>query len=616
MLGILQAGVLLSRLVLVFTANKENRFRSTMRGIKSNRPALAILGSITAVTLISIISAILSILPHQSWWGRVPAGFEAGEFTALMYVILSVSAFISIQEHNNRDALWRTFAITGFLAALIGFFQFLGWSPLDISSTHNSKLTGTNGNPIFFGAMLVLLSPVTLGVMIDGYRQSSKSNQRLWMIAIAATSYLLALSLVTTASRGPWLGMLAAGVVAIILLISVKQLQRNVLAIGLIAGFAMLGALTATFVDPTPPDPIEEPGAVIDAANSPVTPTLSGVTRSNTLNLRIRYWKLSGNMSRYRDPVPHTSDAPMAVRFLFGYGPDMFRFAATYFSDNTTFTRRLTAAHNDPINRLVEQGILGFLAWMSLWASIAYGSITLIRRTRAANPNVTHWMPILLTAALAGRFVEQLFGSPTTGGVFVFWVLIGILAGLLMATRQSPTQKSVPSQSSATTKITTYASVAIIALASIVLAWDRGANYLIANQMASFQYRPDVLTAEQAIDRLERATELAPDVSRYWHDLAEIEHGRAASTENQLAKADALSKAYEYDLRGHQANPLEVNSIYKTAFSAWESGNRGRPELRQEAVRLYELLREIIPSDELAKERLDILNEYLSEQPE
>lgn len=36
-------------------------------------------------------------------------------------------------------------------------------------------------------------------------------------------------------------------------------------------------------------------------------------------------------------------------------------------------TRRLTVVHNDPINRLVEQGLLGFLAWMSLWVSIAYG---------------------------------------------------------------------------------------------------------------------------------------------------------------------------------------------------------------------------------------------------
>jgi hypothetical protein len=52
------------------------------------------------------------------------------------------------------------------------------------------------------------------------------------------------------------------------------------------------------------------------------------------------------------------------------------------------------------------------------------------------------------------------------------------------------------------------------------------------------------------------------------------------------------------------ANPLEINGVYKLAFSAWEAGNAGRPELRQKAVDLYIYLTEIIPSDQLAKERL------------
>ena len=79
-----------------------------------------------------------------------------------------------------------------------------------------------------------------------------------------------------------------------------------------------------------------------------------------------------------------------------------------------------------------------------------------------------------------------------------------------------------------------------------------------------------------------------------------------------VIKAEALSRAYEYDLKGYEANPMEVNSVYKLAFSAWEAGNAGRPELRQEAVRLYEILTEIIPSDNLAKERLQTLKDFLA----
>ena len=57
---------------------------------------------------------------------------------------------------------------------------------------------------------------------------------------------------------------------------------------------------------------------------------------------------------------------------------------------------------------------------------------------------------------------------------------------------------------------------------------------------------------------------------------------------------------------------MEISSIYDLAYSVWEAGGAGRPELRQEAVKLYERLTEIIPSDELAKERLRILNNFLS----
>jgi hypothetical protein len=59
------------------------------------------------------------------------------------------------------------------------------------------------------------------------------------------------------------------------------------------------------------------------------------------------------------------------------------------------------------------------------------------------------------------------------------------------------------------------------------------------------------------------------------HAHAKIRPNRA-STQNEQTRVEALSKAYEYDLKGFEANPLEVNSIYILAFSAWESGNGGR----------------------------------------
>jgi hypothetical protein len=41
------------------------------------------------------------------------------------------------------------------------------------------------------------------------------------------------------------------------------------------------------------------------------------------------------------------------------------------------------------------------------------------------------WIPAALAGALSARFVEQLTGSPTAADVFVFWILVGMLAAVV-----------------------------------------------------------------------------------------------------------------------------------------------------------------------------------------
>lgn len=266
----------------------------------------------------------------------------------------------------------------------------------------------------------------------------------------------------------------------------------------------------------------------------------------------------------------------------------MFRYAGTYFSASNTFTRRLTAAHNDPINRLVEQGILGFAAWMSLWGSIAFGGFTLIRRFGNLQSNATGWIALAVDAALGARFVEQMFGSPTPGGTLVFCLVLGAFAGIILNSQpdtepnKATAKSAIPNVNPAARQFVSYGLILLVLASSIVLAWDKGANYLIANQATSFRNRDHStpITYNDAIDRLQTATKLAPDVARYWHSLAEIEHERAAATENPVTKSEALYEAYNYDLKAYEVNPVETSSIYDLAFSAWESGGTGHPQLR------------------------------------
>ena len=332
------------------------------------------------------------------------------------------------------------------------------------------------------------------------------------------------------------------------------------------------------------------------------------------------YWRMSANMATDREPIPYTSDAPSLVRLLFGYGPDTFRYSGTYLAETTNPQQRLTAAHNDFMNRLAEQGFFGFLAWLGLWVSVGTGALVLIRRSGHLMTNSSGWIAMAIAASLSARFVEQMFGSPTPGGTLVFWVIVGGLAALLTrpVNQSETTTKQKPAASISTAKprvptVAVYGAMLVIMIGSIVLAWDKGTNYLIANQLASSANKTNTLTNDEIEDRLHQAAKLAPDVPNYWNALAKLASARAATASNPLARAEALSQAYEYDLKAYEINPIEVGSIYRIASTAWEAGNAGRPELRQEALEMYERLTVIIPSDELAKERLQLLQNALSE---
>ena len=112
----------------------------------------------------------------------------------------------------------------------------------------------------------------------------------------------------------------------------------------------------------------------------------------------------------------------------------------------------------------------------------------LVRRNGPTISNPSNWISITLTPAFASWFVEQLFGSPTPVGVIIFWILIGGHSAMLFGNNTEPAKKLTRTGRSSLVQYAVYTGVVLILGGSIAVGWDKGANYLIANQMSSFQY--------------------------------------------------------------------------------------------------------------------------------
>ena len=199
--GSLLAGILASRF-LARLVTGEGWVRSQYEALRSSRSTYFILVTAAIVVVVSLLSTALSIAPGISFWGRNPAGFEAGEYTALMYVVFAIAVLTTVRESASIERVWATVAISGIAVSSIGVFQYHDVAFLDIGQTHGTNTTGTAGNPIFYGALLILMAPISLAHIVKQYENASTRFNLYWLAALVVVTGSYTVSLVTTVRPG------------------------------------------------------------------------------------------------------------------------------------------------------------------------------------------------------------------------------------------------------------------------------------------------------------------------------------------------------------------------------------------------------------------------------
>jgi len=377
-----------------------------------------------------LIATLTSAAPGLSLWGSYQRA--QGVLTTAGYLIIFGLTLFHLRSPQQIDRLVSALLLTSLVVALYGWFQQLGWDVITWKAEFGQRITSTQGNPIFVGAFLIMVIPLTvarLAQIVDAERErrgdagtwgrggtlsvatSSSLLTSVSIFRLAAYAILLILQIgcvYFTLSRGPFLGMLA-GLIFFALLIAVAWLgRRGGLITSILVGLGLL-VLSGSFL--LPQSPLGRVATALDPSR--------GTARERALA-----WGGTIDMVT-ADPL----------RTLIGYGPDsMLVTFPRYFPEelaplpsvaNIAFDR----AHNEILDTLATTGILGVLAYllvvgMMFWAGLKVLGITGNGRSRRV------FVSTLVVGVIVGGLVPRLFeGSWRYAGL---GITLGLLLGLVV----------------------------------------------------------------------------------------------------------------------------------------------------------------------------------------
>ncbi|MBI2965786.1 MAG: O-antigen ligase family protein [Chloroflexi bacterium] len=599
----------------------------------SATPTRAAVAAMLGVLAVTALSAIASLSPYLSVWGRDPGGDGYDLYTTACYVVLGLAVVVLLRRPVQVWRLLAAVTATGAAAGLIAALQNYGFSPFDISGTAGVRVTGTAGNPIFLGALLVLTLPASLATLAYVGNGSGFRRTAWWVLAVPIAGVQVA-ALAFTLSRGPWLGA-AFAIPTLLGLMWFYGTRKAATALAVVIASSIILTFVAlsfpTWIRQAPTSVAQGVERRLNEAVSPGSVVARAATAdeevSQGLSGRIDRWSTSARLSWTRPPVPEGADPGRFVRIFTGYGPDMFRFVFPLRAPAALAAVRTDAAHNDHLNRLVELGILGSIAYVILGIAVVAAIVNLIRGARRSGKNEAAFVGIGLAAAFIGRVVEQGLGIAKPGDLTVEWLLLGlaVAAPAVFGLLERPVQPVAPlptqSRGSGSSRrggaaapwIPVVVAAAIGVAAIGALTWVKGINYLRADRAARqttviFNSDPG-----EGLRQLEAAITLAPDVRDYYHRQSLM---LQAVGDADPARLQAfLREAVAADLHAVELNPMSIDSNLAAAYSAWRVAQTGDVQMALQTLAIYERLAQLTPQNPLVQVRLEALRTAVKVTP-
>ena len=381
-------------LLYIFLAFKRPEFRP-----RSSKMFLAV----SFYFVFMFLSMIFGVNIFHSFWSN----FErmAGFVNLIHYFGFFVVAANVFKTKSDWHSFFDFSVFAGFLEALYAFGQILGVNSLNHGS--GSRIDGTIGNTSFLAGYMLINAFFAFWLM-------SQKRKKNWSVFYSAAIILNLFVMYQTQTRGALLAFFAgalvlAGLAAFAPAKGMAQIPwrlgghlRKIALGGLILVILFVGSIfifkNSSFVK-----------------NSPSLKRFSQISlNDNTTQTRLLAWKLSIK--------------GFAERPLFGWGQENYNIVFNKYYDPLLYPTEnwFDRAHNAYVDVLIHNGLVGFAAYLSIFALSFWFLWRAWRRDLIDYPTMAIFSVVILAYAIQNIF---LFDTQVTLlMIFLIWSFIAYLS--------------------------------------------------------------------------------------------------------------------------------------------------------------------------------------------
>jgi len=336
------------------------------------------------ILLFSLISLLWSIDPWISFFGTADRqlGWLSEFYFFLFFCFLSLNVVLAKDKFKKIDRLIFTALLSSLVVAVYAISQFLGYDFLiwEEPAFITKRSMSTLGQPNFLGSFLILVIPLAIYFI----KKSSK-----WCLKILTSLILIIdlIALICSGSRGAWLGLLGASIIALIWFYfkNNKKIFFSGLALSILCLIILL-------------------------------------TGNNVISQRFKSaFDLNTGSSSVRITLWETSLQAISNRF-YGYGLENQSEAITpYYESNWAVLSKVNVtfdrAHNIILDKLLTVGVIGLL----LCLFFCWFIFKLLKK------NKDSFLIKMLFISLLSYLISLLFNFSVVVTNIYFWSLLAIL---------------------------------------------------------------------------------------------------------------------------------------------------------------------------------------------